>query len=109
LLSVVTAARRSLRPIDLLFRGAPDQLIVLMLQADRDTATSVKIAIEKALLAESVQGTAKSPAEISMVISSVPEDGSTLAEAIDLAVVQLSTGASQPRGSRPDPPARSVH
>ena len=35
-LSVVTAARQSLRPIDLMFRGAPDQLIVLMLQADRE-------------------------------------------------------------------------
>ena len=108
-LSVVTAARRSLRPIDLLFRGAPDQLIVLMLQADRERAASVGAAIQKAALAESAQGTAISPPEISIVISSVPEDGSTLAEAIDLAVVQLSRSASQSGGSRSGPPVRSVH
>ena len=107
--AVATAARRSLRPVDLLFRGAGGQLVALMLKTDRATAVSVSAAIQEAVSTESAQAQAKLPPEITIIVTSVPEDGSTLAEVIDLAILQLPRDVSRQNSTSSMPPPRSIH
>jgi putative nucleotidyltransferase with HDIG domain len=47
--SVVSATRRALRPADLLFRSAPDELVVLLLNTERDAATTIGLRVTSAL------------------------------------------------------------
>lgn len=47
--SVVSATRRAVRPADLLFRSAPDELVVLLLNTERDAATAIGLRVSSAL------------------------------------------------------------
>jgi putative nucleotidyltransferase with HDIG domain len=107
--SVITAARRSLRPIDLVFRGERDELVVLMLQTDKVTAGLVGTSIADTVSEMRRQGGNKVLPDISVATTSVPDDGSTLTEVIDLAVGHLPNRGSQQQGREPGPARRSVH
>jgi putative nucleotidyltransferase with HDIG domain len=106
--SVVTAARRSLRPVDLLFRGSGDQLVVLMLETDRTTADSISERIQESVHLFGGPAYGKSTFEISIATTTIPQDGATIAEVITLATSQLAT-RTELRGSHLDVPPRSIH
>jgi GGDEF domain-containing protein/putative methionine-R-sulfoxide reductase with GAF domain len=47
--SVVSVSRRALRPADLLFRSAPDELVALLLNTEKNVATTIGLQVSSAL------------------------------------------------------------
>lgn len=101
---VVAATRRNLRPVDLLFRSGNDRFVVLMLQTDKVTARSVSNKIQQAVTDS--QGGTKFTFETNVVTTTIPEDGTTLAEVIDHAAGRVPNRGVEHRSSHRD---RSIH
>jgi diguanylate cyclase (GGDEF)-like protein len=104
---VVAAARRNLRPVDLLLRSGTDRLVVLMLQTDKMTACSVSSKIQQAVTDS--RSATKFSFEATVVTTTIPEDGTTLAEVIDRAAGGGSARVLERQLERRDLPPRSVH
>lgn len=107
--SIVSVARRSLRPGDLLFRGEQDNLIILMLQTDKEAALIVSNSIQAAVSGARRQGGNRNLPKITLVMTSVPDDGVTLAEVIDFAALRLPARGSEQPDTQSSVPPRSIH
>lgn len=103
---VVSAARRSLRAADILFRYRSDELVALLLQTNDITARTIAARIGEAIRAEQ-QTTEHKPFLFSVGVASAPRDGGSVEELLEFALYQRHRSPAD--GSSSGDSSNSVH
>ncbi|MEO8074964.1 MAG: HD domain-containing phosphohydrolase [Acidobacteriota bacterium] len=104
---VIAAARRSLRTADSLFRHGSNQLVALLLQTDRATASEVGARLCKS--ANSAQIEWQQYFRVNVATATSPEDGESIDDLTRTAGRRLQSPVTDVRSQESDPSAESVH
>lgn len=97
---VVDAARRTLRPSDVLFRHEADQFAAVLLHTDESMAFALAERLSAAVRA--IQSQLPFSVGISLALAVAPKDGSSFETLLNIARHRLRSSPPQPEASRPD-------
>lgn len=100
---VVEAARRTLRPSDVLFRDRSDQLMALLLHTQEDVGAAIADRLREAVAA--LRGERGAALSVSIAQASAPRDSDTFEGLLEIARERLLRQPREPKG----PPSERIH
>lgn len=96
---VVQHLRTNLRAADVLFRLESDEFAVLLLQTDRDTANMIASRMKTSVQQIGTAGTVRGPINVSVTVTSAPEDGGRIDSLVETARRRLQARRSDHKPS----------